>query len=91
MLEVHEVLHEPLPAGEQLILPFELRQKSRLRATSVAVRVPSSRPARSPTIEPGPTWTIGRAMRPGGGSPHARSRTGSGFGGTRAGTRAHGP
>ena len=36
MLEVHEVLHEPLPAGEQLILPFELRQKSRLRATSVA-------------------------------------------------------
>jgi len=36
MLEVHDVLHEPLPAGEQLILPFELRQKSRLRATSVA-------------------------------------------------------
>ena len=36
MFEVHEVLHEPLPASEQLILPFELRQKSRLRATSVA-------------------------------------------------------
>jgi len=36
MIEVHEVLREPLPADEQLILPFELRQKSRLRATSVA-------------------------------------------------------
>ena len=36
MIEVHEVLREPLPSGEQLILPFELRQKSRLRATSVA-------------------------------------------------------
>ena len=36
MIEVHEVLREPLPASEQLILPFELRQKSRLRATSVA-------------------------------------------------------
>ena len=36
MLEVHEVLHEPLAASEQLVLPFELRQKSRLRATSVA-------------------------------------------------------
>ena len=36
MIEVHEVLRDPLPAGEQLILPFELRQKSRLRATSVA-------------------------------------------------------
>src|SRR4030065_71270 len=36
MIEVHEVLHEPLPASEQLILPFELRQRSRLRATSVA-------------------------------------------------------
>jgi urease accessory protein len=36
MIEVHEVLHEALPASEQLILPFELRQKSRLRATSVA-------------------------------------------------------
>ena len=36
MIEVHEVVREPLPAGEQLILPFELRQKSRLRATSVA-------------------------------------------------------
>jgi urease accessory protein len=36
MIEVHEVLREALPASEQLILPFELRQKSRLRATSVA-------------------------------------------------------
>jgi urease accessory protein len=36
MFEVHDVLHEPLPASEQLILPFESRQKSRLRVTSVA-------------------------------------------------------
>ena len=36
MFEVHEVLHEPLVASERLVLPFELRQKSRLRATSVA-------------------------------------------------------
>jgi urease accessory protein len=36
MFEVHEVLHEPLAASERLVLPFELRQKSRLRATSVA-------------------------------------------------------
>lgn len=36
MIEVHEVLHEPLTASELLVLPFELRQKSRLRATSEA-------------------------------------------------------
>ena len=36
MIEVHEVLRESLVASEQLILPFELRQKSRLRTTSVA-------------------------------------------------------
>jgi urease accessory protein len=36
MIEVHEVLREPLAASEQLVLPFELRQKSRLRATTVA-------------------------------------------------------
>jgi len=36
MIEVHEVLHEPLAASEQLVLPFELRQKSRLRATTVS-------------------------------------------------------
>jgi urease accessory protein len=36
VLEVREVLQETLAASEQLILPFELRQKSRLRATSVA-------------------------------------------------------
>jgi urease accessory protein len=36
MIEVHEVLNESLVASEQLVLPFELRQKSRLRATSVA-------------------------------------------------------
>jgi urease accessory protein len=36
VLEVREVLQETPVAIEQLILPFELRQKSRLRATSVA-------------------------------------------------------
>lgn len=36
MLEVHEILREPLAAGEQLVLPFELRQKSRLRAVTAA-------------------------------------------------------
>jgi len=36
MIEVHEVLHEPLAASEQLVLPFELRQRSRLRATTVS-------------------------------------------------------
>jgi urease accessory protein len=36
VLEVREVLQETLAASERLILPFELRQKSRLRATSVA-------------------------------------------------------
>ncbi len=36
MIEVHEVLHEPRPAGDRLVLPFELRQKSRLRAMTVA-------------------------------------------------------
>jgi urease accessory protein len=36
MLEVHEVLLESLTASEQLVLPFELRQKSRLRATTMA-------------------------------------------------------
>jgi len=35
MIEVHEVLREPLAANEQLVLLFEQRQKSRLRATSV--------------------------------------------------------
>jgi urease accessory protein len=34
MIKVHEVVREPLPAGERLVLPFELRQKSRLRATT---------------------------------------------------------
>lgn len=34
MIEVHDVSHEPLTASEQLVLPFELRQKSRLRATT---------------------------------------------------------
>ena len=34
MLEVHEVVHESLAASQQLVLPFELRQKSRLRATT---------------------------------------------------------
>jgi len=34
MIEVHEVLHEPLAASETLVLPFELRQRSRLRATT---------------------------------------------------------
>jgi len=34
MLEVHDILHEPLAGSEQLVLPFELRQKSRLRATT---------------------------------------------------------
>jgi urease accessory protein len=36
MIEVHEVLHEPLAASEQLVLPFELRQKSRLRTTTAS-------------------------------------------------------
>jgi urease accessory protein len=36
MIEVHEVLRESLAAGEQLVLPFELRQKSRLRAMTAA-------------------------------------------------------
>ncbi len=36
MLEVREVLQETPAASERLILPFELRQKSRLRATGVA-------------------------------------------------------
>jgi len=36
MIEVHEVMREPLAASEQLVLPFELRQKSRLRATTAA-------------------------------------------------------
>lgn len=36
MLEVHEVVHEPLAAGDQLVLPFELRRKSRLRAMTTA-------------------------------------------------------
>lgn len=36
MIEVHEVLREPLAASERLVLPFELRQKSRLRATTVS-------------------------------------------------------
>jgi urease accessory protein len=36
MIEVHEVLREPLAAGEKLVLPFELRQKSRLRVTTAA-------------------------------------------------------
>jgi urease accessory protein len=36
VIEVHEVLREPLAAGEQLVLPFELRQKSRLRAMTAA-------------------------------------------------------
>ncbi len=36
MIEVHEVIREPLAAGERLVLPFELRQKSRLRATTVS-------------------------------------------------------
>ena len=36
MIEVHEVVREPVAASEQLVLPFELRQKSRLRATTVA-------------------------------------------------------
>jgi len=36
MIEVHEVLLESQAASELLILPFELRQKSRQRATSVA-------------------------------------------------------
>jgi urease accessory protein len=34
MIEVHEVLSLPLVASERLVLPFELRQKSRLRATT---------------------------------------------------------
>ena len=29
-------MREPLAASEQLVLPFELRQKSRLRATTAA-------------------------------------------------------
>jgi urease accessory protein len=36
MIEVHEVLHEKLAASERLVLPFELRQKSRLRANTLA-------------------------------------------------------
>jgi len=36
MLEVHEVLQESLAASEQLVLPFELRQRSRLRATTAS-------------------------------------------------------
>ncbi len=36
MIEVHEVLHEPLPAGDRLVLPFEQRQKSRWRAVTGA-------------------------------------------------------
>ena len=36
MLEVHEILQESLAASEQLVLPFELRQRSRLRATTVS-------------------------------------------------------
>lgn len=36
MIEVHEVMREPLAAGERLVLPFELRRKSRLRATTMA-------------------------------------------------------
>lgn len=34
MIEVHEVVREPLAASERLVLPFEMRQKSRLRATT---------------------------------------------------------
>ena len=36
MIEVHEVLQESLTASEQLVLPFELRQRSRLRATTAS-------------------------------------------------------
>lgn len=36
MIEVHEIVREPLAASEQLVLPFELRQRSRLRATTVS-------------------------------------------------------
>ncbi|MHB8455705.1 MAG: urease accessory protein UreE [Acidiferrobacterales bacterium] len=36
MLQVSEILHDPLPANEQLVLPFELRCKSRLRTSTAA-------------------------------------------------------